>query len=330
MKRVGTAIENICFFLLMLVMVSCIHTFPSTDSVDPTLLEVGVDLSLDIDWTVIDYPLSKADDSKPINDYRLIIELSRNGSYVGRYEYFMTQKEYERGNIQLKIPFEFRAVGYKASIWLDCVDALTHNSLHYDAKYLSYINRMDHHISWDDEKACVFGTTDINLQAYRDKWGSKVLMPIHLKSPMGRFRIIATDMPMFSEYVAESIAKGETYSVCVSFEDNVAQAFNANDGVPVDYLDNPEYYFPLSKSALIADSPEVVSGMLFAGERGSMVSAKVVIYNSARVIVSKSPTITFPVERGKITVVTGDVLTEYYTNTINVNNIWDGEIVIEI
>lgn len=322
MRFTINSVSNILLSLLSLIAVSgCIHTYPNGDGVDPTLVKVGVEISMDINWETQNVIFTKSAN----NNYRLIVEFFRNNESTGRYERYLTKEEFADGKIKLIMPFDFHAVNYKVTAWLDIVETDKQSEPIYDITGLSSIRRIDNHISWSDNNVCAFCSTDISLQNYKDKWGAKVMIPLTLIPPIGRFKIIAEDMTEFRQYIANAVEHGETYSICLAFERRLPSVFNAPENTVTDYLEFPEYYFsfPLTGS-------EIASGAIFLDDTELQLAAKVMIFNSARVIISKSPSIEFPIERGKVTVISGDILTDYYTNNINVNNIWDGEIIIEI
>lgn len=327
MKHPGFHIIPVLCFL-WLSLSGCIHTYPDGDGIDPTLVQLGVEVSIDIDWQPIEVALTKADDIKDCT-HRLIIEFNRNGKLHGRCEHLLSEEEYAKGNIKLIMPFDFNAVTYDISAWLDCL-VNDNNENFYNTSSLAEITRNDNHIVWTDVAECAFASTSVNLQEYKDQWNAKVVVPITLTSPIARFEFVATDFSEFYDFIAPNIGKGETYTVCLAFECRIAKAFNAAKNEGATYLSNPEYYFSLSPPEIESSGGKIICGSIFLGDRPQTIQAKVLVFNSARMIVSKSPTIQFSVERGKITKITGDMLTDYYTGSFNINNIWDGEIIIEL
>lgn len=322
MRSSGSIIPLLLICILCVCLSGCIHTYPEGDGTDPTLVRVGVEVELDISWETKEIPFTK---SQQEYEYRLVIEFTRNGENIGRCEHHLLPEELANNSVRLIMPFEFRAVNYQVTAWLDCCDPQSFQDIAYDTKSLSSIVRTDNHLSWDEKATCAFVSSEINLQKYKDQWGAQVVVPLSMSSPLGRFRIIAEDMEEFLGYISKNLAQGETYSICLSFARRVPRGFDAIRNEAISYLESPEYYFPL-----LPENPTIADGAVFVDREGAMLTASVLVYNSARVIVSKSPEITFPLERGKLTVVTGALLTDYYTNSLNVNNIWDGEIIIEI
>lgn len=303
------------------VLSGCIHTYPDGDGVDPTLVQVGTEISIDVSWDTENIILTKSNNY----DYRLILEFSRNGYPIGRCQHYLSQQDIDNGNVRLIMPFDFHAVKYKVTAWLDCVESVTHSNPAYNTQDLSYISRYDSHICWSEEKICACNSSEFSLQKYKDLWGAKAVIPIKLTTPLGRFKIIATDINEFRQYISKFVENGETYTVCLSFQSRIPSVFNLEKALTSNYLESPEYFFEFPDS-----ESEIISAALLVGENDIHATARVLVYNSARVIVSKSPTIQFNIESGKITVLKGKMLTDFYNNSINVNNIWDGEIIIEI
>lgn len=325
MKTIQQITKSIYAAVIIMMISSCIHTYPHGDGVDPTLVRIGVEVNIDVSWETQDIPVTKSETEISDIEYRLIIEFSRNGKNVGRCEHYLTPQQYALGNVKLIMPFDFHAVTYDVIAWLDCVEPGGDQNPYYDTTSLTNVFRTDNHISWKEDKICVCGKTSVNLQEYKDKWGIKVTVPIKLTTPLGRLQIIASDIDEFSEYTAPYLEQGEQYSVCLSFENRLGKGYNIWDNIVTNHVDNPEFYFPLP-----LNDNTIIEAAFFPGENELLLNAKILIYNSARIIISKSPSIQFPIERGKITIINGKLLTDYYTNNINVNNIWDGEIIIEL
>lgn len=328
MRCLAKHITGFLLLLQMLLFAGCIHTYPDGEGVDPTLLQVGVEVDIDLSWEPQDVAFTKAGDDAYDGGYRLIIEFSRDGEAAERCEHFLTQEEYRQGNIKLIMTFDFHAVAYTVKAWMDCAESTETSGKFYDTENLNEISRKDNHVSWNGEMACGFAMTEVNLREYKDQWNAKVVIPMTLKSPIGRFELVATDFDDFYSHIQNAVSKGETYSICVSFECRIASTFNVGRKDATTYLTSPEYYFPFPMQT--PSDGRIVSGSVFVGENARTVTVRVLVFNSARMIVSKSPSIEFPMERGKVTVVTGEMLTDYYTGSFNINNIWDGEIVIEL
>lgn len=328
MNSVAKHMTGVMLLLQMMLFAGCIHTYPDGEGIDPTLLKVGVEVDIDLSWEPNGVSFTKSDDNSYSGGYRLIIEFSRNGDTYERCEHFLTSEEYSQGSIKLIMPFDFHAVAYTVSAWLDCADSPETTVYQYNTQNLYEITRHDNHIIWSDRMACGFARTEVNFREYKDQWNAKVVIPMTLTPPIGRFEFIATDFTDFLKHIENAIDKGETYSICLSFERRISNTFNVHRKDATTYLTSPEYYFPFPVQT--PSDGRIVSGSVFVGEDSRTVTARVLVFNSARMIVSKSPSIDFPLERGKITVITGEMLTDYYTGSFNINNIWDGEIVIEL
>ncbi len=328
MRNVGKHIISTLLLMQFLLLSGCIHTYPDGDGVDPTLVQIGLEVSIDLSWQPQEVSLTKAESSTYDGGYRLIVEFTRNGNTHGRCEHYLTAEEYREGNIRLIMPFDFNAVNYKVSAWLDCADTAETPGTYYNTGNINEITRVDNHIIWSGEMVCGFAQADINLQEYKDQWNAKVVIPLTLTSPIGRFEFCATDFSEFYAHVQDAIGKGETYSICLSFECRIAYIFNVGRSEPSNYHQSPEYYFQFPEQP--PSDGKIISGSVFVGESAQTVATRVLVFNSARMIVSRSQPIEFPIERGKLTTITGEMLTDYYTGSFNINNIWDGEIIIEL
>lgn len=236
MKSIRHTVITLLAFVIVYALTGCIHTYPEGDGIDPTLVQAGIELSIDINWETNNVNFTKAQDKA----FRIVIEMTRNNSSVGKCMHLLSEEEYAAGQVKLIMPFKLHAVSYKVTAWLDAVESVGEDEFVYDIANLSEIRRSDNHISWNDREICATSTTDVNLQGYKDQWGANVIIPMKLTTPLGRFQIVATDAEKFREFVSESVKRGESYSICLSFENRISRGFNACDKEIAGYLESPE------------------------------------------------------------------------------------------
>lgn len=141
-------------------------------------------------------------------------------------------------------------------------------------------------------------------------------------------KFTTTDVDAFLKYADEAIRKGEEYSISLSYGSSYASAFNAVSGEPTAFYDSIELSSPLP--ALFSQEITICSDWFFiTGPPGEM-SVTITVFNSARMVISRVRDIKFPIEGGKTTTVKGDFLTNFYSNNISVDNIWDEEIIVNV
>lgn len=309
-------------------MQGCIHEYPGTPAHDPTRVRLAVEINAPPPWTEV----TKGADP-PLR--RIVVEAFRNGVSAGRLEFSITPEEYASGHITRELPFSLHAVEYRLVAWADIVSHDTSGNLrtYYNTTELSEIIPLSPLSPWNDAADCAFASVSLDLRKYRGKWDSKVIVPLPLSRPLARFVLSATDIDDFMEYTACDRSRGETYTVSLTSDSQTGRAFDAYSGLP-----SHPGLLPASSSPLTLPSTghppgqpfPICSGAIFTGETEEETSLSVAVHNSARILISRSPSLKIPLVRGSTTHAQAEMLTGFVYNAINVNNIWDGEIIIEI
>lgn len=315
--------------LLLPIFMSCIHEHPDGNAEDPSLVDLGVELTLELKWNQRtaspQYP-SKAREETP---HRVIIQIMRNGSIVGKDEVYLSSKEFSEGSLIHKLPFKLHALEYEIAVWSDFISEKGEEEA-YHVSSLENIERLDHGIQWKSEYGCGYCNDILDLRDYRNQWNAKVIKTLPLNQAASRFEIISTDINRFLDTQKFAMLNGETYTLTVTFGKNTATGFNAFTGTPI--RDNYEEFQTVGKLNLplgVYDELVIASGILFSSEEEN-ITMNLTVHNSARLIVVRSSEFRFPIKRGTLTRVKGEFLSDTFDNNITVDNIWEGEIFIEI
>ena len=323
--------KGISSFLMLLIstfMGACIHEHPDVNADNPSGIEIGVELSLDLKWG--------EDETKPFfntkargnESMRAVVEIARNSVLVNRDEFYITQDEIDEGLARHKLPFKLDPAVYEMAIWCDTYNTDTQSS-DFDASSLREVSGNFKGIKLYDTRQCGYVSDLLDLRQYKDQLGVKLLKELSLKHAGARFRLITTDMRQFVKKQLNEIEKGETYTVTINYSTETADKFNAYSGYAIrDYSSN-SITGPLVPTYSIYPETDLAEGFLFCDET-DIVKMSVTVHNSARVLVVKSPEFSFEVKRGRIALVTGDFLSEVFSNHITVDNIWEGEIFIDL
>ncbi len=311
-----------------IILCGCIHDHPGPDAHDPTLVNVAIEVTPPPEWEEKSLNVKTREDSHE-SQHRIIAEVMRNGKKEWRHEQIISGEEYSSGPIIIRLPFSLHAVEYTLSVWSDILHP--ESAPAYDAELLNHVTPSEPIPFWESRNDCSFFSNYIDLRKYRNQWDSKVVVPTALSRPIARFEIVATDLQEFLDYTEFERQHGETYTVTLSGHSRIESVFDAtsSSGATSFFISMPDKTIPLSLYGHPPDEILLHSCALFPEEEAS-IDATITVYNSARLIMAKSEEFTIPLERGKVTRVKGNFLTNFYKNSINVDNIWNGEILIEI
>ncbi len=318
-----TVVIAVCAIL----MPACIHTYPDPDAKDPTEVTLSLSLSFNLKWAdlLAYYPPTKAEGGT----WRIVIEISKtdNASPPIRIEETFSDDTFSKGELIIDCNETLSPDVYNISVWCDMRES-DDSPYHFDLSSLKTISPLFTQSESGIAKRCGFHTSTLDLTPYHNKISADLTIPIELSPPTADFKIVATDVEQFLKYADLPISRGEKYYVRLSFENLIASFFNVSTGQPYGYYDSPSTQLPLPP--LFAKQAQISSGWIFTESEREYVSVSLTVINSALTIVSMTRNITFPLERGKTTTVKGDFLTNFYANSINIDNIWEDEIIIPI
>ena len=138
--------------VLTIVLAGCVHDYPSMtedgeEGIDPTLVEVNTEVTLDLELVPLEIITQKNARSGTTKaragkqtDYRrrFIIEAWREGKPTARQVTVMETAEEENGDGKISLPIRLKlhALDYTLAVWTDYVKAGTTDDLYYDTKDL--------------------------------------------------------------------------------------------------------------------------------------------------------------------------------------------------
>ncbi len=317
-----------------LLFTGCIHTYPTPEeSINPT--EIGVEMTVEFaeDWSNILTSLSEnsSDDTRAESwPRRLYLELTGGNGKKEKLTRVIEPQEITDGSYTFTLPFKLKAEEYTISLWSDYLDPETLQPLGYDISRPELIKELVAHGEETQKRLCLTATDKLNLKHLAGKWDVTENVTFTLNPPVARFRLVATDYEDFMEYTEQSRRQGEKYYVTLSYDSDIPGAFSMSDGIAMEPTKGIEFTTPILSLNIPGIEMSIASDWLFNPPGRHSHTVSIVIFNSAKAIVSQTEGINIPMERGKITTVSGRFLTNFITGGIQIDNIWAGEIIIEI
>ena len=261
---------------------------------------------------------------------RLFITLQGNNGTNQKLTKVIYPADITDDTYRLTLPSKLKAASYSIAIWADCLLPESLDPAGYDISDPWLIKELRPRGEESDYRACLTGLRDFTLRNQQGEWDTSEEVEISLSSPMGRIRLVADDYQEFLDQTEEARSKGETYRVAVSYESDIPGGFSLPDGQAMDPVSGSGFTTPLPIIVVPGIEMCIASDWLFNPPGRHTHTVTVSVYNSALVMVSQTSGIPVPVERGKITTVTGQILTNFITGGITLDNIWAGEITIEV
>lgn len=321
-------IQAILILGLLINLTGCIHEYPVDGGADPSKIEAAVELTIDLKWGENETEALFGSRGRNDSGARMVIEISRAGELIGRDSFGVSESEIAEGEVYHKLSFNLHALNYDMAVWCEVTEPGSED-FYFNSSDLSFINFSGNELLQDGRRECGFVSENLDLRAYKGKWGVKVVKEAKLNHPGAKFKLVTTDMRRFVEEELDGIEKGETYTLTINYGVDTAHGFNAYTGEAVREYELRKTTGELIPTHTIFNEIEIANGYLFCGEEEN-ITMSVSVHNSARVLVVKSPEFRFPVKRGMVSIVKGEFLSEKFTNNIKVDNVWEGEIIIDL
>ena len=327
--------------VLTIVLAGCVHDYPSMtedgeEGVDPTLVEVNTEVTLDLELVpleIITQKNARSGTTKAATDYRrrFVIEAWRGGKPESRQVTVMEDAEEDGdGKITLPIRLKLHAVEYTLAVWTDYVKAGTDTDLYYDTKNLQRVACTAPYTGSTPYRDCLYGTTALDLRQYRDEWNAKVQIKVDMVRPLAKYELIATDVAEFLERTAQQRAQGESYTVTFSYSFYIPAVFDVLAGKPCESWPEISFTLPLALPEEGETLHTVGSDFIFANGGEASVLLTMQIRDSRGNRMSRVSGIDVPYRRGHLTTLKGAFLTSEMKGGIEIDTEWDGEVEIDM
>ena len=164
-------------FMLATVLAACVHDYPAMtpdgeEGIDPTLVEVSTEVTLDLELLPLEIITNKAHRgitkarAGEQTDYRrrFIIEAWRDGKPAARQVTVMDNAD-EAGNGKITLPVHLKlyAVEYTLAVWTDYVVAGTTTDLYYNTENLQQVTCTTPYTGSTGYRDCLYGSTTLDL-----------------------------------------------------------------------------------------------------------------------------------------------------------------------
>lgn len=322
--------------LMALINSSCIHTYPSSDeeAVDPTEISVNLVFQFAEEWENIEHavqPLPEASVATSRSETwprRLWVVLTNSSGHRETISQRIESDEIIDGSYSLNVTLQ--AEFYTIAAWSDYLNPETSAPLGYDISRPDLIRELKAHGEETESRMCLSTNDVLDLSPFAGEWNQTAEHTLILATPMARFCLIADDYSDFLEHTEEARRQGEKYYIELKYNTDIPGGFSVYDCQAMDPVSGCGFSSQLPIITMPGAKVPIASDWLFNPEESYTHTVTLTVFNSAKVTVSQARGISFPVERGKLTIVTGNFLTSFITGGVQIDNIWAGEINIEI
>lgn len=328
--------------MLTIVLAGCVHDYPSMtedgeEGIDPTLVEVNTEVTLDLELVPLEIITQKNARSGTTKaragkqtDYRrrFIIEAWREGKPTARQVTVMDTAEEENGDGKISLPIRLKlhALDYTLAVWTDYVAADTDTDLYYDTKDLQYVACRDPYTGSTDYRDCLYGTAALDLRNYRDEWNAKVQVKVDMVRPLAKYELIATDVKDFLRKTKKQRTDGEAFTITFSYGFYLPTVFNVLSGKPADSRTGIAYTTPLTVPMDGQEECTIGTDFVFVNGEESFVKLSMEIQDGGGNVISRTTGLEVPYRRGHLTTVRARFLTNEMQGGVDIDDEFEGDI----
>ena len=334
--------------VLTIALAGCVHDYPGMtedgeEGIDPTLVEVNTEVTLDLELVPLEIITQKnarsgtnkarSGTTKAADGYRrrFIIEAWREGKPTARQVTVMdTAEEDGDGKISLPIHLKLHALDYTLAVWTDYVKAGTTDDLYYDTENLQQVACTDPYTGSTTYRDCLYGTTPLDLRNYRDEWNARVQVKVDMVRPLAQYEIIATDVKDFLRKTKKQRADDETFTITFSYGFYLPTVFNVLSGKPADSRTGIAYTTPLTVPTDGQKECTIGTDFVFVNGTESFVSLSMEIRDSGGDVISRTTGLEVPYRRGHLTTVRARFLTNEMQGGVDIDDDFDGNIDVDL
>lgn len=329
------------------VLAGCVHDYPTMtpdgeEGIDPTLVEVNAEVTLDLELVPLEIITNKARSrttkthAAEQTEYRrrIIIEAWREGKQEARQVTVIEDAE-EDGDKRITLPIRLKlhALDYTLTVWTDYVKAGTDTDLYYNTEDLEQIVCTTPYTGSTPYRDCLYGTTALDLRSYREEWNAKVQVKVDMVRPLAQYRIIATDVQEFlrkTRRKRDGESGSSTYTVTFSYGFYFPLGFNTATGKPMNSVQGVKFSAPLSIPDDGTEECELGSDFIFVNGTESFVPLNIELTDADGKVVSRTRGLEVPYRRGHLTTLRGNFLTNEMQGGIDIDTGYDDEIDIDL
>ncbi len=329
---------------LVLLLAGCIHDYPTLtpdgeDGVDPTLVEVTANVTLDLNFVPLDIDVwnprgsrsgTSAEAAPESYRRRFIIEAWREGKPEARQVTVVDDAPSGDNGLTIPLRIKLHAVEYTLVVWTDYVVEGTDTDLYYDSADLQYIACTTPYTGSTPYRDCLYGTASLDLRQYRDSWNVKVPVKVEMVRPLAKYEIIATDVRDFLRKMKKQRAADEEFTITFSYGFYFPTVFNALSGKPVDSWTGVRFTTPLIIPEGVTDEYCIGSDFVFVNGTESFVKLTMEIHDSHGELVSRTSELEVPYRRGHFTTMRARFLTNEMQGGVEIDPDYDGDIDIDL
>lgn len=311
---------------------ACVHDYPSmTDDgemgIDPTLIEVSVEVQLDLSLKPLQLK-SGAKDSAGNYQRRFVVEVRHDGKTVIHLIKIISEPSNRKLCLPLRL--KLKALEYTIAVWTDYVYAGSESDFYYNTTDLEGVSFTAPYMVSVDSRDCLYGTAALDLRSYRDKWNIDVKASVEMVRPFAKYEIIATDVEDFNKHLRRNRGVSKEFTATIIYDFYFPTVFNVWTGRPDQSGLGVAFTVPVPVPADESGECVIASDYIFTGNSGSVMPLTIELHDNEGNLFARTTGLQVPYQRGYQTTLRGSFLTHGIDNGVDIDTEFDGDIDVNI
>lgn len=261
-------ITTLLYLLLPVLMTGCLYEHPTLTAdgelgIDPTAVTLNTNLTLNLNMPAAEEgaaPLERPSAGEtPAYRHRFVIDAYIDRVFTAREVIY---QDISSGRTQLVLPFSMKlhARRYEIAVWSDYVQVPNEaESITGTEEYFyntSTPNRLltlvgsESYRGNNEYKDAFCGSTELNLEKYRNDWNASVSLDLELTRPVARYQLMANDVAKFLGSSNALITKNTDFVARLKYDGYLNVGYNVLEKLPRHGLMYMQFDKSFKKSSL--------------------------------------------------------------------------------
>ena len=314
----------IVLFITSLSLEGCIHDYPHGTGKIPATSYIDMEITYNLIWDRRNHFIDLQTKAQSERPHHFVMEAMKDGKVVCRDELSLSETEFSFGKFTHTFSKALSNDVHQFAVWYEMEDENGKRSFAYDDLKGIHLQTTSIKNSEFMNSGFVNRTLDIN-----DYITSGESIQMNLQHAGARFEIVSTDVQQFISEHKNALNQGDTFNLQVIISDTAPTSLNAYESTTFfngnSQILSGDLFFPFAEY----EELKIAEGFVFSNDE-SYLTMKIIVYNGAKAIVTQTPLFSFPVKTGRITTVRADFLSFPIDGSLGVDNIWDGDIEIDL
>ena len=315
-----------------------IHEFPNDEPVDPTLIEVNITLTIDMqfpqDTIYQTYAIQEGD-----YDIRYIVDIYEPdpkmpnvaGHRVKRLVKTEDRPPYDQ-TYHLTDTLSLPARKYQIITWIDFVEKGKQTDKYYhteDLQNVSIIPNNNQYQGYSVTRDAFSAQDEMDLTPYRGQRYVHYSMLIEVIRPFAIYQIITTDIEKYRTYHQASYASVYASQTKLQYNLFFPMGFNACLQFPINLLPGINYSYDIEENVLATEAILASDYVFVKGDAFYLVDFQ--IFSAEGKLINALSGLRINLKQNHLTIIRDEFLTKDLNNgSVGVNDRFDDEIIIHI